>query len=85
MVTERSATDAGIVTEVIAVLLLFDMLGSLTREDTLAVLLMDVTLKGAVIVTVMASAVPPDVRVGVVQVTTPELWPQVQPLPLALT
>jgi hypothetical protein len=56
-------------TVVVAVLLLLDESGSLTSgEDTLAVLLIDVT-PGTVIVTVMAGAVMPDARLGLVHVT----------------
>src|SRR5262245_63003998 len=57
--------------------------GSVVADVTVAVLLIPPPAAGAVTLIVMAGAAPA-ARVARVQVTTPETWLQVQPVPVAL-
>src|ERR1700692_1369236 len=70
----------------VVVLLLFPGTGSDVADDTVAVfgIISDFVTGGAVITSVIGAA-GPTASVDVVQVTTPDANPQVQPEPVALT
>jgi hypothetical protein len=72
------------VTEVVSVSVLFVIDGSLVADVTVAVLLIEPPLAGAVTEIVIAGAAP-TASVARVQVTVPEALLQVQPVPVADT
>jgi len=81
LVIERSETGVMVAT---AVLLSFSGFESVVPELTVAVFVMVPGTEGAVAAMVIGFAAP-TASVGIVQVTVPAAWPQVQPVPLAET